>query len=447
MNRKQYKRYGFVVTDRDYDKCNKRFKNNYNKFVNNNNNNSDNYEKRYTFVEKEVLNQSIDCHINDKQVMSDKSIQNDVTNTAFNTQSVNYCHNSNNININTNNCLISDSPLHRLIPYARNNLKEKKIIKENNIKVIKGKFSKHEINILKENWDKFCEDYNCDEDMKTRLLGFFALSQRYTKKERTDFREFMRSSQFLLRLANGLPNRTIYHIYFKARINFHSLKYLKDLSDDDVNSIRHYHSIYGAKWTKISEKFMSYPMSLKIYYKNNFNKNGEPFDKGKWSPDETKQLLDAMRRVLNTDDLKQHIYTKSIPFNQIVDEIDINRSYYQIHSHWLAKLRWSIAQWDQLEDSWTQKDTARLIYCLFKYDFTDELAIDWDEIKEKFANISSFNALMKNWRLIKQTVPSFESKSYKQIIDFLYNNFLPQFITNNDRGIDYLKEFELFFND
>ncbi|XP_054166188.1 cyclin-D-binding Myb-like transcription factor 1 [Oppia nitens] len=348
MNRKQYKRYGFVVTDCDYDKCNKRFKNNYNKFVNNNNNNnSDNYEKSQTFIDKEVLNQSIDRQINDKQ------------------------------------------------------------------------FSKQEIEILRGNWDQYCVDYNCDEIMKTRLLGYFAYSKRYTRNDRKKFREFMRSTQFYLRLANGLPNRTLNSIYRNARIRFHSLKYKKDLSDDIINNMKHYYLIFGKKWTQIAEKLMCYPATIMEHYKINYNKNGEPYDMGNWSVDEDKQLLDAMRRV----------------------------SYYQIRNHWLAKLRWSIAQWNRLEDSWTQKDTARLIYCLFKYEFTDELAIDWDVIKERFANISSFNALMRNWRLIKQTVPSFEFKSYKEIIDFLYDNFLPQFITNNDKGIDYLKEFELFFND
>ncbi|XP_054166192.1 transcription termination factor 1-like [Oppia nitens] len=356
MNRKQYKRYGFVVTDCDYDKCNKRFKNNYNKFVNNNNNNnSDNYENRQTVVDKEVLNQSIDSQMNDKQVMNDKSV-------------ANY--------------------------------------------------------------------------LKTRLLGYFAFSDRYTKKQRKEIREFMKSSQFYLRLANGLPNRTLKQIHDTARNNFHKLKYINDLSDDVVNSIKHYHSIYGAKWTKIAEKFMCYPLTLKWYYSNNFNKNGEPYDKGKWSIDEDKQLLDAMRRVLNTDDLKQHIYTKQLPFSQIRDLSGLNRNENMISKRWRRHIRWQLAQWDQLEDSWSKRDTARLIYCLFKYEFTDESAIDWDEIKEKFANISSFNALMKNWRLIKQTVPSFDSKSYKQIIDFLYHNFLPQFLKTDDD----LKEFEMFFD-
>ncbi|XP_054154589.1 cyclin-D-binding Myb-like transcription factor 1 [Oppia nitens] len=411
---------------------------------------------------KEVMNESIDRQLNDKQVISDKSdaklfdtnTEIIVTNIAFNTQSVNNCQTSSSSSSNsdytdcdnsvdnTNNTLLSDSRLHRLIPYAKMTAKEKQIINENNLKVIKGKLSKHELEILTGNWDKFCEDYKCDEDMKTRLLGYFALTNRYTRKQRKDFQYFMRSSQFLMRLANGLPNRTILQIYQTARVKFHSLKYLRDLSMDMRDKVKSLHSVYGNKWTEIGERVTSTPNSVYCYFRLNFNKNGEPFDTGKWTLDEDLRLLAAFKRVLNTDDLKQHIYTKQLPFKQIGDLAEINRSLTQIEKHWHQYLRWQLAQWDQLVDSWSQTDTARLIYCLFKYNFTDESDIDWDIIKEKFANISSFNSLMRNWRLISQTVPSVDCKSYKQIIDFLYDNYLPKYIKSDDE----LKEFEMFFN-
>jgi hypothetical protein len=52
---------------------------------------------------------------------------------------------------------------------------------------------------------------------------------------------------------------------------------------------------------------------------------------------------------------------------------------------------------------------------------------------------------MKNWRIIKSTVPDFENKTYKQIINFLYDNFLSNFIKTDED----LKELSNFyaFND
>ncbi len=84
--------------------------------------------------------------------------------------------------------------------------------------------------------------------------------------------------------------------------------------------------------------------------------------------------------------------------------------------HWVGNLRWKVANMDQMCDNWSKSDSSKLIYCLFKYNFNEELDIDWDFIKEKFSNISSFNNLLKNWRLIKLTVPNSGNKTYKQII-------------------------------
>jgi len=81
-----------------------------------------------------------------------------------------------------------------------------------------------------------------------------------------------------------------------------------------------------------------------------------------------------------------------------------------------------------------------IIYCLYKYNFDNELDIDWDLIKEKFEKITSFNNLMKNWRIIKSTVPEFESKTYKQIINYLFDNFLP-IIIKTDKDLKELKNF------
>ena len=112
----------------------------------------------------EVMNNSlneINCNSNQSLIESNNKI-------------VEKCLNNNNNTINSNNkCLISDSKLHHLIPKTYWRPEFNRILIENNIKVIKGKFTKEEIEILRNNWNKFCEDYNCEGDMRTQLLGFF----------------------------------------------------------------------------------------------------------------------------------------------------------------------------------------------------------------------------------------------------------------------------------
>ena len=47
---------------------------------------------------------------------------------------------------------------------------------------------------------------------------------------------------------------------------------------------------------------------------------------------------------------------------------------------------------------------------------------------------------MKNWRIIKTTVPHFENNTYKQIIEYLYDNFLPT-VVRTDEDLKALEDF------
>ena len=344
---------------------------------------------------------------------------------------------------NVNNSLLSDSKLHQLLPNIHPTTGYKKFVENNNLKVFVGKFNKNERNILTNNWNKFCDEFKCDEEIKLRLLGYFAYSDKYTKEDRKQFRKFVKTENFNLRLAKDLPNRMISHIYAVARCMFCPLKRLHQLNENDKQLIKtlHFNTSLKGKWTQIAEKINCYPLCVQTVIVWKYNCEGQPYNKGKWSSDEEKRFLKAMKTVLNTNDLTQHIFTKNIPYIKIRDLSEINRSIIECRKYWTRHLRWKVANFDQFEDKWSKSDSSKLIYCLFKSNFENECHIDWDFIKEKFSNISSFNNLMKNWRIIKSTVPDFHNKTYKQIIEYLFDNFLPNFIKTDDD----LKELENFY--
>ena len=448
------KRKGFVVTENDLnivsEVCDKSV-NNVNKFRNDFNVKpiDCNFDNNLNSKQKNVNNlmKSKGFVVNESQMNFNKEMNNSLNEINCNSNQcliesnnkiVEKCLNINTINTNLE-CLVSDSQLHQLIPTFRWETKYYKLVKENNLKVIKGKFSNEEKEILTKNWNKFCEDFNCDEDMRTQLLGYF--SYQRSKSERKEFIEFMNREKFFLRLAKGLPNRTLKNIRDTSKRMFCPLKRKNQMSENEIKQIKDLYSIHGSKWSEIAFKLNAYPYCVQMHYIKNYNSNGEPYKRGKWSADEDKQLLNAMKSVLNIDDLTQHIFAKKIPFTKIRDLVKLNRSEYDLKNHWKYSLRWKLANFKQLEDKWKKTDSSKLIYCLYKYDFNNELDIDWDLIKEKFEKISSFNNLMKNWRIIKSTVPEFESKTYKQIINFLYDNFLPIYIRSDED----LKEFENFY--
>ena len=157
---------------------------------------------------------------------------------------------------------------------------------------------------------------------------------------------------------------------------------------------------------------------------------------------EERLLLDAMKAYFNTNDLSKHIFDQNIQIKQIVAKININRCDRDCWNYWKNNLRWKVANFNQFEDHFGRNDISKLIYCLFKLNYSNESDIDWDLIKDKFSKITSFNNLMKNWRIIKSSVPDFDSKTYKQIIEYLYDKYLPEFIKTDEQ----LKELEDFYN-
>ena len=121
MNEKQYKRLGFVVSDCDYsERVVNKMSDNYSKYGFNVINTTN-----VRIFDKQVVNE-----LTDRQSMSelsDKSESNCEINTLIettNTQTIESINNQN-INKNINKTLISDSPLHRLIPYAKWSEKER----------------------------------------------------------------------------------------------------------------------------------------------------------------------------------------------------------------------------------------------------------------------------------------------------------------------------------
>ena len=144
-------------------------------------------------------------------------------------------------------------------------------------------------------------------------------------------------------------------------------------------------------------------------------------------------LIEGLKIYFNTNDLSKHIFDKNIQMKKILETIEINRCDRHCWSYWKNNLRWRMVNFNHLEDNWSKSDTSRLIYCLFKLNYSNESDIDWDLIKDKFSKITSFNNLMKNWRIIKSSVPDFDSKTYKQIIEYLYDKYLPEFIKTDEQ--------------
>jgi hypothetical protein len=234
----------------------------------------------------------------------------------------------------------------------KNDSNLRKLAEEKKSKIIRGRFDSNEDKILTNNWNKFCDEFNVNEDMKIHLLGYFARSHRYSKEERKKLTDFTRRENFLLRLANGLPNRLVKVIYDRARVLFCPLRRMNQIKDEERKLMKSLHSLHKNKWTTIAQKLNCYPVSVQSLIGDNYNRNGEPYKKGKWSFKENQKFINALKVYLNTDDLSNKIYVRNVSWTKVRESGNLNRSLTHIRQHWKL-LRWKLTNFDYLENNWS----------------------------------------------------------------------------------------------
>jgi hypothetical protein len=114
---------------------------------------------------------------------------------------------------------------------------------------------------------------------------------------------------------------------------FCSLKRLNDISNEEKKQLKQLHKEFRNKWTKIGEKFHLYPQTIQRFIVENYNKNGEPFNRNVWSREEDKKLIKAIEKVLGID-LKDKIFVKNISWIKVQEISGLNRSGSQCFNHW-----------------------------------------------------------------------------------------------------------------
>ena len=223
-------------------------------------------EDNNTYIKCEVISEQ--CDQRNKAIVGE-NIDNSLRNKLFESKT-----------------LLSDSRLHTELRFKAKYM-NKKSLKEfcerNNLILDRSRLRKDEYIILKRNWDKFCDDYQINDEMKVFLLGFFRRTKRYTKEEKKQMNRFIESTNFYLRLAKDLPTRDLDIVMNAAKRRFCPLKRVIDLTDNEKNLMRNLYRIFKEKWSVIAEKINCNPKCVHpnvIYY---FDKNGEPYKKGRWS--------------------------------------------------------------------------------------------------------------------------------------------------------------------
>lgn len=273
--------------------------------------------------------------------------------------------------------LISEAQLHLLIPkLAVLNKKDHRLLKKHNITMQTGRFNKFENAIVLRNWDLYLEDYYIPNPLF--LFGYFQYESQQ-KDVKQYYQTFAQQTHLLLRLANGLPMRTVFQVYCRARIQLSGLKQLKDFTDHDRDIIMDLYMKFGDKYANFCENYGYDPKCAREVVRNRIKANGTKLNTGPWNYEELQKLKSNVEKVMRKYNLDSY---ERIPWAEVAR--DMKRSDIQCRQRFFTKIMYIMKNTD-IKDWDNKYDLAKLIALLKYCNFSDENLIDWDFIKEKFS--------------------------------------------------------------
>ncbi len=338
---------------------------NSNNSINNNNNNNNNNEKKNK----------------KKRSNSNKNIDNN--NNKINKR----VNQLSQISYDKNKFHLSDAKLHQLFPKLKSLTKDDKAIAaEEGLKIKSGKYTKEEDDILTRNWEQFCNDYIVD--MPHLALGFFRYCKTVSIEEKINAQNLVNQSQMILRLAKGLPERTLFSVYGRARKLFSGLTKTDTLTVEERQQILDLYQDFGNQYSLIAEKLLVDIKTVREIIRNTLKPNLKRIRKGLWDEKEENDLLKAIKDIFKDQDLKNSY--QNIPWSLVATKM--NRNEVQCRQHFYSTLCWKILHPDsQRKSRWKKHyDSIKLIYFLHRSDYENETQIDWDLLKEKFAEFVNY---------------------------------------------------------
>jgi hypothetical protein len=291
------------------------------------------------------------------------------------------------ISYDKNKFHLSDARLHILFPKLKCLTKEDKTIAaEEGLTIKCGKYTREEDAILTRNWEQFCNDYIVD--MPHLALGFFRYCKTVSIEDKIYAQNLVNQSQMILRLAKGLPERTLFSLYARARKLFSGLTKTDTLTQEERQQILDLYQEFGNQYSLIAERLLVDIKTVSEIIRNNLKPNLKKIRKGLWDENEENDLLNAIKDIFKDQDLRNSY--QNIPWSLVATKM--NRNEVQCRQHFYSTLCWKILHPDsQRKSHWKRNyDSIKLVYFLHRSDYENENQIDWDLLKEKFAEFVNY---------------------------------------------------------
>ncbi|KAM9271174.1 transcription termination factor 1 isoform 2-T3 [Morus bassanus] len=311
---------------------------------------------------------------------------------------------------------ISDDSIRKM---AGRDLMRFKQFKKQGIAVKFGRFSEKENNQIRKNVEEFLLITGIDSAEK--LL----FTSRYPEDKET-INRLKAEHHFCEKLSEGIP-RPWRLIYYRARKMFDPNNYKGRYTKDEKEKLKKYHALHGNDWKKISEMMSRSNLSVAMKY----SEIKSAINYGPWSKEETQKLMRAVEEVIRKRmEIEDRNSLSSLEKSHREIVMDCERLY--------QKLPWTEIEakvgtryWRQCKQKWTTILTKKMTKGQQLYRGTKRLQTKINLIKR---DVPRAYVQAKFYKLKVSCVPSWQKKTFSEIVDYLFENKLPELEEKLEKG-------------
>ncbi|NXY35169.1 TTF1 factor, partial [Pomatorhinus ruficollis] len=325
---------------------------------------------------------------------------------------------------------ISDSSIKKM---AGRDLTRFKEFKKQGIAVKFGRFTQKENQQIQKNVEEFLALTGIDSAEK--LL----FTSRYPEDKDTIHR-LKTEHHFCEKISEGIP-RPWRLIYYRARKMFDPNNYKGRYTKEEKEKLKKYQALYGNDWKKISELMSRSNLSVAM----KFSEIKSAINYGPWTKEETQKLTNAVKEVMrsklqsenpgsvfsldqsNTDLwIDRELLYQALPWTEIETKVG-SRYWRQCKQKWNSILTSKLTRGQQLYRGINGlKAKINLIKRLYETRAEDASEVNWDELSNAIGDVPRAYVQAKFYKLKVSSVPLWKRKTFSEIIDYLYENKLPE---------------------
>ncbi|KAM9117056.1 transcription termination factor 1 isoform 1-T3 [Pangshura tecta] len=307
-----------------------------------------------------------------------------------------------------------------------------KKFKEQGIPIKFGRFSQKENTQIQKNVEDFLSLTEIENAEKLLFTYRYPEEQEAITRLKTKY-------AFGMKIAEGIP-RPWKQVYFRARKMFDPNNYKGRYSEDEKEKLKKYHAIHGNNWKKISEMMSRSTHSVAMKY----SQIKSQVNSGPWSKEETQKLVQAVKETIqkraDLEDIKlllqaensertlsverEKLY-KNISWTEIEAKVG-TRYWRQCKQKWISIVTKKMSNGQKVYDG-TKGLQAKinLIKRLYEMKVEDANEVNWEELCEIIGDVPEAYVQAKFYKLKATRVPSWQTKTFPEIIDYLYEETLP----------------------